>query len=147
MFQNYQIAYLREHVKVKEMQRLSFLRESVAYVLSQSARRIPHAAAISHLDVTALVEYGKTPEESGETDENVGDENSRLRRAIRRTYTAFFLKAIAHGLHQVPQLNGFLDYAPYRMGGTARKASGLHPGSGEARCAHRDGILRIRPDA
>ncbi len=117
MFQNYQIAYLREHVRVKEAHRLSFLRESVAYVLSQSARRIPHAAVVSHLDVTALVEYGRTPEESGDTDENAGDENARLRRAIRRTYTAFFLKAIAHGLHQVPQLNGFLDYAPYRMGG------------------------------
>ncbi len=117
MFQNYQIAYLREHVKVKEAQRLSFLRESVAYVLSQSARRIPHAAVVSHLDVTSLVEYGRTPEESGDTEENASDENARLRRAVRRTYTAFFLKAIAHGLHQVPQLNGFLDYAPYRMGG------------------------------
>jgi len=117
VFQNFQIAYLREHVKVREARRLTFLRESVAYVLSQSARRIPHAAAISHLDVTPLVEYGRTPEESGDTEDNFGDEDSRLRRAIRRNYTAFFLKAIAHGLHQVPQLNGFLDYAPLRLGG------------------------------
>lgn len=117
MFQNYQIAYLREHVKVKEAHRLSFLRESVAYLLSQSARRIPHAAAITHLDVTSLVEYRNSTPEPRDADGDGPSDDARLRRAIRRTYTAFFLKAIAHGLRRVPQLNGFLDYAPWRLGG------------------------------
>jgi len=117
MFQNYQIAYLREHVKVKEARRLSFLRESVAYVLSQSARRVPHAAAITHLDVTPLVEYTKATRDCDDSDGDSTNDETRLRRAIRRNYTAFFLKAIAHGLYKVPQLNGFLDYAPWRLGG------------------------------
>ncbi len=50
-------------------------------MLSQSARRIPYAAAISRLDVTPLVGYGRTPEESGDTAENTDDVSSRLRRA------------------------------------------------------------------
>ena len=118
MFQNYQIAYLREHVKVREAQRLSFLRESVAWVLSQSARRIPHAAVNGQYDVTPLVEYGKTGPEVLEQDNEEDARKAILRRAIRRNFTAFFIKAIAHGLHHVPQMNGFLDYAPWRTGGT-----------------------------
>jgi len=118
VFQNYQIAYLRENVKVKETRPLTFLRETVAYMLSQSARRIPHAAAITHLDVTGLIEYSKATRgrEAGAKDSD--DDEARLKRAIRRNYTAFFLKAIAHGLKQVPQLNAFLDYAPWRLGGS-----------------------------
>lgn len=117
MFQNYQIAYLREHVKVKEKRPLTFLRESVAYVLSQSARSVPHAAVIAHFDVTPLVEYRSRAEVDPEPGDEAPERSSRLHRAIRRNYTAFFLKAIAHGLHHVPQLNGFLDYAPWRLGG------------------------------
>jgi len=118
MFQNYQIAYLRKNVKVKEARPFSFLRETVAYVLSQSARKIPHAAAIAHFDVTPLVEYGKTgAKANGQRDEPESSE-SRVRRAVRRIYTAFFVKAIAHSLHHVPELNGFLDYAPLKTGGT-----------------------------
>jgi len=117
MFQDYQIAYLRKNVKVKEARTFSFLRESVAYVLSQSARSVPHAAAIGHFDVTALVEYGKTGPEANKQQDRLKSSESRLRRAIRRTYTAFFIKAVAHSLHHVPQLNGFLDYSPWRTGG------------------------------
>jgi pyruvate dehydrogenase E2 component (dihydrolipoamide acetyltransferase) len=117
MFQNYQIAYLRQHVKVKKVIPLSFLRESVAYVLSQSARRIPHAAAIAHFDVTPLIEYTKSGRGIDPSDETVSDKSMLLQRAIRRNYTAFFLKVIAQSLSCVPQLNGFLDYAPWRLGG------------------------------
>ena len=116
MFQNFQIAYLRENVKVREVHRLTFLRESVAYVLSQSARRIPHAAAVAHFDVTPLVEFGRD-DTSATGEKGTEGRSSKLHRAIRRNYTVFFLKAIAHCLHHVPQLNGFLDYAPYRLGG------------------------------
>lgn len=117
MFQNYQIAYLRDHVKVKETRPLTFLRQSVAYMLSQSARRIPHAAAITHLDVTGLIEYTKKTRDRDHDANGSDSDDSKLKRAIRRNYTAFFLKAIAHGLAQVPQLNAFLDYQPYRLGG------------------------------
>lgn len=117
MFQNYQVAYLRQHVKVKKMIPLSFLRESVAYVLSQSARRIPHAAAIAHFDVTPLIEYSRSGRGIDPSDDTVSAKTLRLQRAIRRNYTAFFLKVIAHSLSNVPQLNGFLDYAPWRLGG------------------------------
>ena len=42
MFQDFKIAYMRKHVKVKEKRRLSFLRQSIAYVLSQAAGKTPH---------------------------------------------------------------------------------------------------------
>ncbi len=118
MFQNYQIAYLRKNVKVKEARPFSFLRETVAYVLSQSARKIPHAAAIAHFDVTPLVEYSKTGAKARGQQDKLESRESRTRRAVRRVYTAFFVKAIAHSLRHVPELNGFLDYAPLRTGGT-----------------------------
>jgi pyruvate/2-oxoglutarate dehydrogenase complex dihydrolipoamide acyltransferase (E2) component len=118
MFQDYQVAYLRRNVRVREAKPLSFLRESVAYVLSQAARSIPHAAAIAHYDVTPLVEYGKRWTDDKEQDQETDFAPSKLQRAIRRIYSPFFVKAVAHCLHHVPQLNGFLDYAPMRTGGT-----------------------------
>jgi pyruvate/2-oxoglutarate dehydrogenase complex dihydrolipoamide acyltransferase (E2) component len=102
------------HVKVREERPLSFLRESVAYLLSQSARTIPHAAAISHFDCTALVEYGES--ETGKVD--AGDPGALFKRALRKNFSAFFLKALAHGLYHHPELNGFLEYTPLRNGGT-----------------------------
>jgi pyruvate/2-oxoglutarate dehydrogenase complex dihydrolipoamide acyltransferase (E2) component len=126
MFQNYQIAYLRRNVKVKEARPFSFLREAVAYVLSQSARKIPHAAAIAHFDVTPLIEYGKTGDSASDQPDEPDSKASRLRRAVRRVYTAFFVKAIAHSLHHVPELNGFLDYAPLKTGGTLYVAEDIN---------------------
>jgi len=118
VFQDHQVAYLRKHVKVKEERRLSFLRESVGYVLSQSARRIPHAAAVVHYDVTPLVEYAKESRRALEENGDARSCRNRLQRAVRKTFSAFFIKAIAHGLYHLPEANAFLDYAPWRTRGT-----------------------------
>ena len=45
-------------------------------------------------------------------------ENALLHRAIRKNYSAFFIKAIAHSIYHTPCINGFLDYTPLRNGGT-----------------------------
>ena len=121
MFRDHQIAYLRKHVRMKEVTRLNFLREGVAFVLSRSARTVPHAAAVAQYDVTPLVEYGKR----GVTDQ-AGDEDARLQRAIRKSLSAFFLKAIAHSLYHLPKLNAFLEYAPWRSGGTLYVAEDIN---------------------
>jgi pyruvate/2-oxoglutarate dehydrogenase complex dihydrolipoamide acyltransferase (E2) component len=118
LFQDYQIGYLRRNVKVREARKLSFLRESVAYVLSQSARKIPHAAATAQFDVTALVEYAKKTGSASDEGSDPKSEQAVLRRAIRKRFSAFFIKTIAHCLHHVPEMNAFLDYAPWRTGGT-----------------------------
>ena len=123
MFQDYRIAYLRKHVKVRQEVPFTFLRQSVSYMLSHSARKIPHAAGITTMDVTALVEYGQreVPEEGKSI-----DDKALFRRALRRNYSAFFLKALAHGLHHVPALNGFLDYSLFRNGGTLYQAEDVN---------------------
>ena len=59
MFKPYKIAYQLQHVKVREAKRFGLLRESVAHLLSEAARTIPHAAMIMQIDVTSLVEYAK----------------------------------------------------------------------------------------
>ncbi len=128
MFQDYRIAYLRRHVRIKETIRLSFLRESVAYILSQSARRIPHASATAQFDLTALVEYCKKTTENTEPDADVKSDQTVLHRSIRRRFSAFFLKCIAHTLHHVPAMNGFLDYAPLITGGNLYLAEDINLG-------------------
>jgi pyruvate/2-oxoglutarate dehydrogenase complex dihydrolipoamide acyltransferase (E2) component len=117
MFQDYKVAYLRERVKVKQEMPLSFLRQSVAYVLSLSTRTIPHVAMIRQFDVTPLVEYTKSADRDGEG-EGASSHEALLKRALRKNYSAFFIKTIAHCLHYTPVLNGFLDYTPWRNGGT-----------------------------
>ncbi len=117
MFDDYKIAYMREHVKVKEAQRLGFLRQSVSYMLSQTARKVPQVAGVSQMDVTPLVEYGKAADRKADKTE-VLDQEGLQKRALNRNFSAFFLKALAHGLSHVPCLNGFLDYKPWGGGGT-----------------------------
>lgn len=127
MFTDYKIAYLKERVAVREAAPLSWQRQSVAYLLSQSARRIPHAAGVTQFDVTPLVEYGQRPrgDEDAAADTSL-DEKDLFKRALRRNYSAFFLKALAHGLHHVPILNGFLDFSLLRNGGTLYKAEDIN---------------------
>lgn len=127
MFQEFKVAYLRDHVKVREIERLSFLRQSVAYILTQACKTIPHAAMVTDLDVTPLVEYGKSAGDRLQTDAAL-DEKSLFRRAIHRNFSAFFVKAIAHSLYHVPCMNGFLDYAPIRNGGTFYRAEDINLG-------------------
>lgn len=116
MFQDFKIAYLRENVRVKEEQRFSFLRQGVAYVLSQSARNTPHAAMVTQFDVTRLVEYGKAGHDRIAA--SPMDERTLFKRAIHRNFSAFFIKCLAHALHHTPCMNGFIEYTPWRNGGT-----------------------------
>ncbi len=125
MFQDYKIAYLRDHVGVREAQRLSFLRQSVAFILSQSARQIPHAAVVNEFDVTPLVEYAQSARDAETKGEKL-DHNSLLKRALRRNFSAFFIKCIGHALYHVPSVNGFFDYSPWRNGGTMYVADDIN---------------------
>lgn len=126
MFQDYKVAYLRKNVKLRQVQRLSFLRQGVSHVLSQSAQTIPHAAMVTQFDCTALVEYSRAGEKEVINQLGALSGEALARRAIRRNYSAFFLKAIAHSLHHVPCMNGFLDYTPWRNGGTLYTAEDIN---------------------
>jgi len=117
MFRDYKIAYLLDNLAVRERRPQSFLRQSVGYLLSQSARSIPHAAWNNDYDVTPLIEYAASGIPNPETDAG-SSEDKLLRRALRRNYSAFFVKTLAHCLYHVPAMNGFLDYTPLRNGGT-----------------------------
>lgn len=128
MFRNYQIAYCLENVKMRESRRLSFLRQCVAYSLSQSAKRIPHAAGISEFDVTPLVEYGRNGERIIAESEEPLTPKALFRRAIHRNFSAFFIKAFAHALYHVPELNGVLEYSPFRSDGTLHMAEDINIG-------------------
>jgi pyruvate/2-oxoglutarate dehydrogenase complex dihydrolipoamide acyltransferase (E2) component len=128
MFQDFKVAYLRKHVRVRKVERLSFLRQSVAYILSEACRTIPHAAMVTELDVTPLVAYGKSADERLSQDVTTLDEKALFRRAIHRNFSAFFAKAIAHSLHHISCMNGFLHYAPWRNGGTLYRAEDVNLG-------------------
>ncbi len=118
MFEAFQISYQRRHVKVRETRPLNFLRETTAYLLSKQAAQCPHAAGIVPLDVTNVMNYGKNKSEEMATESDAASEKKLLRRAIHKNFSAFFLKALSHTLHKIPELNGFIDYAPLRNGGT-----------------------------
>jgi len=126
MFQDFRVAYLRKHVKVKEVQRFTFLRQMVAYFLAEAARTTPHAAMVAQYDVTPLVEYGQ--EKGGELARKAKgmEEKDLFRRAIHKNFSAFFLKAVAHSLHHTPCMNGFIDYAPFLNGGTLYRAEDIN---------------------
>lgn len=126
MFQDFRVAYLRKHVKVAEARRFSFLRQMVAYFLSEAARKTPHAAMTITYDVTPVVEYGKSKQ--GEIAGAAGamDQKALFRRAIHKNFSAFFLKAIAHGLYHTPCMNAFIDYAPFLNGGTLYRAEDIN---------------------
>ncbi len=117
MFTDFQVAHLRRHCKVREARTLSPVRQVVGFLLSRSARYIPHAAGMSVFDATELVEYGKAEDERlGKTGRKL-TQRELLRRAVHRNFSAFFLKALAHTMHHVPCLNAFIDYAPFKNGG------------------------------
>ncbi len=126
MFQDYKIAYLLKHVKVREAIPLSFSRQSVSYMLSQSARSIPHAGGVVHYDITRLMEYARETSAELKKDRSESPVEIRLKLAIRKNFSAFFLKAIAHSLYHTPTLNSFLDYRHWRNGGTLYLAEDIN---------------------
>jgi pyruvate/2-oxoglutarate dehydrogenase complex dihydrolipoamide acyltransferase (E2) component len=126
MFKPYKIAYQLQNVKVRQARRFSLLRESVAHLLSESAKKIPHAAMILQLDVTPLVEYAKASSQEAAAEQAENSDKKLLQRAIRKNFSAFFIKAVAHCLYHVPALNSFLDYRPLSHGGTLYEAEDIN---------------------
>lgn len=126
MFKPYKIAYQLQNVKVRQARRFSLLRESVAHLLSESAKKIPHAAMILQLDVTPLVEYAKASSQEAVAEPADNSDKKLLQRAIRKNFSAFFIKAVAHCLYHVPSLNSFLDYRPLSHGGTLYEAEDIN---------------------
>lgn len=118
MFKDYKISYIEKNLNITGKKHLSYLRQTVAYALNQSNTTIPHAAMITDYDMTPLVEYAKCSEKNliPHTDET--PEHFLLRRAVRRNYSSFFLKAIAHTFADMPELPMFLDYRIWRGRGT-----------------------------
>jgi pyruvate/2-oxoglutarate dehydrogenase complex dihydrolipoamide acyltransferase (E2) component len=117
MFTDYKIAYARDAVKVRKRRRLSFLRQSVALVLSESASEIPHAAGQADYDVTPLLDYGERVIREMHSNGNKLTDAEIHEKALHKNYSAFFIKAIAHILEHVPAMNGFLDWSPLRTCG------------------------------
>ncbi|MBI2422570.1 MAG: 2-oxo acid dehydrogenase subunit E2 [Candidatus Hydrogenedentes bacterium] len=117
MFQDFRVAYLRKHVKIKEVTQFHFLRQLVSHFLSESARNTPHAAMVIQYDVTPLVEYGREVDQEIVSGAERLSEKDLFKRAIHKNFSAFFLKAIAHSLYHTPCMNAFIDYTPWRNGG------------------------------
>ena len=118
MFKDYKISYLEKALHITGRKQLNFLRQSVAYLLTQSTRAVPHAAMITHYDVTPLIEYARSSERTITPRRDETPEQFRLRRAVRRNYSAFFLKALAHAFADNPNLLMFMDYHVWRGRGT-----------------------------
>ena len=85
MFQDYKVAYMREHVKVREERPMNFIRQSVSYVLSQANSKIPHAAMNVQYDVEPLLEYARTSEKNIKKESGVSSREVLLRRAVRKS--------------------------------------------------------------
>lgn len=118
MFKDYRIAYFEKELNITGKKQLGFQRQSVAYFLTQSTRTIPHAAMINHYDVTPLLEYARKSEKNLSPRPGEKPDHFRLRRAVRRSYSAFFLKALAHIISEHPDLPVFLDYHTWWGPGT-----------------------------
>jgi len=118
MFKDFKIAYIEKNLHVTGKKKLNFLRQSVAYALTRSINTIPHAAMITEYDMTPLIEYARNSEKTITPRSDETPDQFRVRRAVRRTYSAFFLKAIAHMFADLPHLPMFLDYRIWRGRGT-----------------------------
>ena len=126
MFRNYQLAYLLRNVKIKEVRTLTFHKQGMAYVLAKSARHIPHGAVVGHLDMTPVLEYGKKARAAAKTAS--ASNKPSVRPALYKNLWPFLVKAIAHCLHDLPELNSFLDYATWRTSGTVYVAEDINVG-------------------
>lgn len=112
MFRDYRIAYMLDHVKVKEAKRFSFLRTSLAYIFSTAAKQVPHAAMINEFDMTDLVEYCERKDAEIKASPEAKSEDAYFHRALLRNKSAFLFKAFSHALSHTPCMNAFLDYNP-----------------------------------
>ena len=127
MFRNYTIAYARKNIKMRHIRTLPFQRQGVAYLLSISARKIPHAAGNVEFDVTALVEYGQRviQEMKGPGEKHSPEDITRM--AVHKNFSSFYLKTIAHVMYHVPVMNSLLDWTPLRNGGRFYECEDICP--------------------
>ena len=127
MFRDFTIAYARKNVKMRSVRRLTFQRQSVAYVLSIAARKIPHAAGNVEFDVTPVIEYGQRviAEMKASGKKHSADDVTRM--AVHKNLSAFYLKTIAHVTHHVPVMNSLLEWTPWRNGGLFYECEDIRP--------------------
>ena len=113
MFKDYKIAYIEDNVRISKKKPMNFLRQGVAFMLTHSANTIPHAAMITQFDITPVMDYTKASEKTITRRDGETPEQFRLRRAVRKNYSAFFLKSLAHAMAN-SGLPMFLDYRTWR---------------------------------
>ncbi len=128
MFGDYKVSYIRNNIRIRESRELSFIRQSVSYMMAQSARTIPHAGGVVPFDVTPLVDYSRKSITTLQQREGETAEEFRLRKAVRKNFSAFFLKALAHSLFHTPLLNSVLEYRIWRDGGILHVAEDINIG-------------------
>lgn len=128
MFQDYKIAYLRKHVKVRRAVPFTMHRSSLSYILGLGARQIPHAAMNTEVDLTPLMDYGKDKQRTIAESAETLNEEMLFKKAIHQNFSAFFVKAFSHALYHTPCMNAFFDFTPYRNGGTLYHAEDVNLG-------------------
>lgn len=117
MFRNFAISYARKNIRMRNVRKLSFQRQSVAYLLSVSAREIPHAAGNVEFDVTPLHDYGRSVVEEMRASGRKHTPEELTRMAVHKNFSAFYFKTIAHVLYHVPIMNSLMEWTPIRNGG------------------------------
>lgn len=127
MFRNFMITWAHDHIRMRKVHRLTFVRQSVAYLLSKAARQIPHAAGNVEFDVTPVVEYGERVirEIKSKGEKLSPDDITKM--AVHKNLSAFYLKTVCHVMHHVPVMNGFFEWTPLRNGGRFHECEDIIP--------------------
>jgi pyruvate dehydrogenase E2 component (dihydrolipoamide acetyltransferase) len=89
--------------------RVTAMRSAIAAAMTRSKREIPHFYLASDIDLTAAMTW-------------LGAENARRSVTERLLPIVVMLKAVAHGLREVPELNGFW------VDGRFEPGTGIHIG-------------------
>ena len=127
MFRNFQIRWAHDHLKTRKVHKLSFVRQSVAFLLSKSAREVPHAAGNVEFDVTPVIEYGeRVIREIKSSGEKLTPEQI-TKMAVHKNLSAFYIKALCHVMYHLPIINGFFEWTPLRDGGRFHEMEDINP--------------------
>lgn len=127
VFRNFVISYARTNIRMRNIRRLSFQRQSVAYILSISARKIPLSACNVEFDVTPLFEYGNRFINRMKAEEGRHNPDELAQMAVHKNFSSFYLKTIAHVMYHVPVINSILDWTPLRNGGRLYECEDICP--------------------
>ena len=127
MFRDFQIRWAHENLKVRKTHKLSFVRQCVSFLLSKSAREIPHAAGNVEFDVTPVIEYGERVirEMKASGKKHTAEELTKM--AVHKNLSAFFLKTISHVTYHLPIINGYFEWTPLRDGGRFHEMDDIIP--------------------